>query len=173
MPPDGGIIRLENVQMKPLFPKSKLNAKLSIRVLGRTVRSNSLPCGHTDLHRRHPGVKEDFVKGVLIIEVFSTSFRPEMVENEASKDVEGLLRVSETAGVVREKSGGGHLRLPRRLRLEARKARWARGCGRFSIRPKCARRLSRLFEPWYNREGNAAGSLRRPSYTPCIEGGDP
>jgi hypothetical protein len=26
MPPNGGIIRLENVQMKPLFPKSKLNA---------------------------------------------------------------------------------------------------------------------------------------------------
>jgi hypothetical protein len=88
MPPDGGVIRPENVQMKPLFPKNKLNAKLSIQVFGQTVRSNSLPGGHTDLHCCHPGVKEDFVKGVLIIKVFSTSFRPEMVENEASKDVE-------------------------------------------------------------------------------------
>jgi hypothetical protein len=61
MPLDGGIIRPENVQMKPLFPKSKLNAKLSVRVLGRTVRSNSLPSGHTDLHRRHPSAMENFV----------------------------------------------------------------------------------------------------------------
>jgi hypothetical protein len=25
MPPDGGIVRLENVQMKPFFPKGELN----------------------------------------------------------------------------------------------------------------------------------------------------
>jgi len=70
------------------------------------VRSNSLPSGHTDLHRRHPGAKKDIVKGELIIKVFSTSFRPEMVKNETLKDVEGLTRVGEAVGVVREKSEG-------------------------------------------------------------------
>jgi len=56
MPPDGGIVRPENVQVQPFFPKGKLNANLSVRVLGLTVRSNGLPGGHTDLHRRNPGV---------------------------------------------------------------------------------------------------------------------
>ncbi len=106
MPFDGGIVRSKNVQMKPFFPKGKLNAKLSIRVLGRTVRSNGLPSGHTDLHRRHPGIEQDFAKGVLIIKVFSTSFRPEMVKDEATEDVEGLAGVSEAASVIREEAGG-------------------------------------------------------------------
>ncbi len=106
VPPDGGVIRLENVQMKPLFPKSKLNAKLSIRVLGRTVRYNGLPSGHTDLHRRHPSIEEDFVKGVLIIKVFSTSFRPEIIKDEASQDVEGLMGVGEASSVVCKEAGG-------------------------------------------------------------------
>jgi hypothetical protein len=105
MPRDGGIIRPENVQMEPFFPKSKLYGKLSIRVLGRTVRSNGLPSGHTDLHRCHPGIEEDFVKGVLIIKVFSISFRPEIVKDEASQNVEGLTGVGEAARVVREEAG--------------------------------------------------------------------
>jgi len=37
MPPDGGIVRPENVQVEPLFPKGELNTKLNLRVLGRTV----------------------------------------------------------------------------------------------------------------------------------------
>ncbi|CAM6031018.1 unnamed protein product [Sphagnum balticum] len=105
MPPKGGVIRPKNVQMEPFFPKSKLNAKMSDRVLGRTVRSNGLPAGHTDLHRRNPGIEEDFVKGVLIIKVFSTSFRPEIVKDEASQDVEGLTGVGEAARVVRKEAG--------------------------------------------------------------------
>jgi hypothetical protein len=56
MPPNGGIVRSENVQVKPFFSKVKLNATLDVRVSGRAVRSNSLPSGHTDLHRRHPGL---------------------------------------------------------------------------------------------------------------------
>jgi hypothetical protein len=56
VPPDGGTVRPENVQVKPFFPKGKLNAKLNVRVLGLMVRFNGLPGGHTDLHRRHPGV---------------------------------------------------------------------------------------------------------------------
>jgi hypothetical protein len=56
MPSNGGIVRPENVQVKPFFPKSKLNITLIIRVPGRTVGSNSLPGGHIDLNRRHPGL---------------------------------------------------------------------------------------------------------------------
>ncbi len=56
MPPNGGIVRPEDVQVKPFFPKSKLNATLNDRVPGGTVGSNGLPSGHTDLNRRHPGL---------------------------------------------------------------------------------------------------------------------
>ncbi len=57
MPPNGGIVRSKNVQVKPFFPKSKLNTTLNVRVPGRTVGSNSLPSGHTDLNCCHPGLK--------------------------------------------------------------------------------------------------------------------
>ncbi len=76
MPPDGGIIRSENVQMKPLFPKGELNTTLDVQVLSRVVGSNSLPSGHTDLNRHHPGLKEDFLKRVPVVELFSAPFRP-------------------------------------------------------------------------------------------------
>jgi hypothetical protein len=56
MPLNGGIVRSENVQVKPFFPKGKFYATLDVRVPGRAVRSNSLPSGHTDLNRRHPGL---------------------------------------------------------------------------------------------------------------------
>ncbi len=74
MPPDGGTVRPENVKLKPLFSKGELNASLNVRVFGRAVGSNGLPSGHTDLNRRHPGVEENFLKGVVVIEMFSTSF---------------------------------------------------------------------------------------------------
>jgi len=61
MPPDSGIVRPENVQLEPFFLKGKLYTTLNVRVSGRTVGSNSLPSGHTDLNRRHPGLKEDFL----------------------------------------------------------------------------------------------------------------
>jgi hypothetical protein len=70
------------------------------------VRSNGLPGGHIDLKRHHPGVEQDFAKGVLIIKMFSTSFRPEIIQKEAMKDVERLPGVSEAASVVREEAWG-------------------------------------------------------------------
>jgi hypothetical protein len=106
MPPNGGIVRLENVQMKPFFSKGELNAELSVRVPGRTARSNGLPGGHTDLNRRHPGVEKDFAEGVLIIIMFSTSFRPEIINKEVTEDVKWLPGVSEATGVVREEAWG-------------------------------------------------------------------
>ncbi len=106
MPPDGGIVRPENVQVEPLFPKGELNTRLNVRVLGRTVGSNGLPSGHTDLDRRHPGLEKNFLEGILAVEVFPAPFRPEMVEDEGTKDVERLLGVRKSAGVVREEAGG-------------------------------------------------------------------
>ncbi len=70
------------------------------------MRSNGLPGGHTDLNRHHPGVEQDFAKGVLIIKMFSTSFRPEIIDKEATKDVERLSGVSEAASVVHEEAWG-------------------------------------------------------------------
>ncbi len=71
---------------------------LSVRILGRTVRSNSLPSGHTDLHRRHPGLKENLLEGVLVAKMPSASFRPEVIEHKVTKDVE----VSEAVNVIHE-----------------------------------------------------------------------
>ncbi len=106
MPPDGGIVRPENVQVEPLFPKGELNAKLNVRIVGRTVGSNGLASGHTDLDRRHPGLEKNFLEGILAVEVFPAPFRPEVVEDEGTKDVERLLGVHKSAGVVREEAGG-------------------------------------------------------------------
>jgi hypothetical protein len=106
MPPDGGIVRPENVQVKPLFPKGEFNTKLNVRVLGRTVGSNGLPSGHTDLDRRHPGLEKNFLEGMLAIEMFPAPFRPEMVEDESTKDVERLPGVRKSSGVVCEEAGG-------------------------------------------------------------------
>ncbi len=69
------------------------------------MRSNGLPRGHTDLNGGHPGLSEDLLEGILVTKVFPTSFRPEVVKNEATKDVQWLLGVSEAANVVGKKLG--------------------------------------------------------------------
>jgi hypothetical protein len=91
MPPDGGIVRSHNVHMKPFFSKVRFNASLSVRVLGGQLRSNGLRRGHTDLNGGHPGLGENRGEGVLIIKVFSTSFRPEAVDNEVCKMFKGCM----------------------------------------------------------------------------------
>jgi hypothetical protein len=102
MPPNGGIVRPENVQVKPFFPKGKLNTTLVDRVPGRTVGFNSLPSGHTDLNRRHPGLKKDILKGITVVEVHPAPFRPKVVEDETPEDIEWLASVRVASGVVRE-----------------------------------------------------------------------
>jgi len=76
MPSNGGIVRFENVQVKPLFPKGTFNTTLNFRVFGRAVRSNGFPSSHTNFNRRHLGLKKDFLKGIFVVEVFSAPFRP-------------------------------------------------------------------------------------------------
>jgi hypothetical protein len=102
----GGEEMPPNVQVKPFFPKSNLYTTLNVRVPGRTVGSNSLPSGHTDLNRCHPSLKENFLHRIMVVEVFSTPFRPQMVQNEAPEYVERLPNVREASGVVREEARG-------------------------------------------------------------------
>jgi hypothetical protein len=79
---------------------------LDVGILGGVVRSNGLPSGHTNLNGGHPSLKENLFERVLVIEVPSAPFRPEVVEEKATEDVQGLSKVGETAGVVREEPGG-------------------------------------------------------------------
>ncbi|CAK9197193.1 unnamed protein product [Sphagnum troendelagicum] len=171
MPPDGGIILPENVQMKPFFPKSKLDAKLSFRVLGRTVKFNSLPSGHTNLHRRHPGLKKNFLKGVVIVKVHSASFRPEVIENEATEDVQWLPGVGEAAGVIREESWGIIFVLHGGFTEENKRPIECEVAG--SIRPRFVRKLSKRAEPCGIREDNVEDIPRHLRYTLCIGEGSP
>jgi hypothetical protein len=70
------------------------------------MRSNGLPSGHADLNGGHPGLKENLVERILITEVPSTPLRPDLVEEKATEDIQGLSGVGEVAGVIREKPEG-------------------------------------------------------------------
>ncbi|CAK9208700.1 unnamed protein product [Sphagnum troendelagicum] len=76
---------------------------LDVRIPGMAMRSNSLLSGHTDLNRRHPGLEEDLLEGVVVTKVLLAPFGPEVIEDKATKDVEWLSEVGEIAGVVHEK----------------------------------------------------------------------
>jgi len=78
---------------------------LNNQVLGGPVRSNGLLKGHADLNGGHPGFSENLLEGILITEVFPTSFRPEVVKNKATKDIQWLPGVSEAPNVVGKEPG--------------------------------------------------------------------
>jgi len=84
MPPDGGIIIPEDVHVQPLFSEVNFDVSLNVKVLSGPMRSNGFPRSHTDLNDGHPGLREDFLEGVLVLEVSPTSLRPEVVENETT-----------------------------------------------------------------------------------------
>jgi hypothetical protein len=63
-------------------------------------RSNGPPGGHANLGRGLPRLKENLLERVLAVEVFMTSLRPEVVNQEAPEDVERLAAVSEVARVI-------------------------------------------------------------------------
>jgi hypothetical protein len=46
------------------------------------------------------------MQGIPVVEVLSTPFRPEIVQDEAPENVKRLTSVRETSGVVREEAGG-------------------------------------------------------------------
>jgi hypothetical protein len=69
------------------------------------MRSNGLPKGHADLNGGHLGLSENLLEGVLITEVFPTSFRLKVVKNKAMKDIQWMLGVSEAPSVVGKEPG--------------------------------------------------------------------
>ncbi len=69
------------------------------------MRSYGLPRGHADLNGGHPGLNENLFEGVLITEVFPTSFQPEVVENKTTEDIQWLHGVSEAPSVVCKEPG--------------------------------------------------------------------
>jgi len=69
------------------------------------MRSNGLPSGHTDLNRCHPGLEEDLLEGVLVTKVPSAPFRPKVIKDKTTEDVERLFEVGETTDVVRKEPG--------------------------------------------------------------------
>ncbi len=81
MPPDGGIVRPHDAPVEPLFFEFRLDASLLVRVLVGPLRSNGFPGSHTDLNGGHPGLGENRGERVLVIKMFSTSFRPKHVDN--------------------------------------------------------------------------------------------
>jgi hypothetical protein len=79
MPPDGGIVLPEDVQMKPLISKSFFDPSLSVRVFVGAMSSNSFLGGHADLDGGHPGQVEYSLERVLVAKVPSAPFGPEIV----------------------------------------------------------------------------------------------
>jgi len=134
------------------------------------VRFNGLPSGHTDLHRRHPGLEKNFLEGVMVAEMFPASFRPEVVEDESAKNVERLSGVSKSASVVREEAGGVRPRVPWWPRQGAQNARRSWDRGEFSICSRCAWKPSTHFEPLGNQVSSAEGFPRHRSCTSCSGG---
>ncbi len=81
MPPDGGVVRPHDAPVEPFFFELSFNAILFDRVRVGPLRSNGFPGSHADLNGGHPGLGENRGERVLVIEMHSTSFRPESVNN--------------------------------------------------------------------------------------------
>jgi len=99
-PRNGSLALPKDAAMKPFSLKGKLNAIMIVLspILARL--SNGLPSGHAHLCRRFPRLEQNPFKGVLAVKVPSASFRPEIIEQKAPKNVEGLSPVGEATRVV-------------------------------------------------------------------------
>ncbi len=100
MPQNGALALPKDMVVKPFRPKGLLNVILPIQLPSTTRRSNGPPGGHADLGRGFPGLQKDSLEGVEAFEVIPTSLGPEIVEQEAPEDVEGLTGVRETTRMV-------------------------------------------------------------------------
>jgi hypothetical protein len=78
-PPDGGAITPKDVHMKPFRSKGELNPSLHSRVIDRPRGLDGLPGGHADFDGGHPGLREDFVDGVAVVEVLTASLGPKVI----------------------------------------------------------------------------------------------
>jgi hypothetical protein len=79
-PRNGSLTLPKDVVVKPLGHKGFFNTTLKVLVPILARRSNGFLGGHADFGRSFPRLKQDFLKGVLVIEVSATSFRLEVVE---------------------------------------------------------------------------------------------
>jgi hypothetical protein len=105
-PRNGNLALPKDVAMKPFSLKGMLNAILFILIPSLTRGPDGLLGGHADLGRSLPRLKENSLEGVLAVEVFATSFGPEVIEQEAPEDVEGLASIGEAARMVAVKVRG-------------------------------------------------------------------
>jgi len=64
--------------------------------------SDGLPGGHADFDRGHPGLSENLLEGVLVVEVLSAPPNPQIVQEKTPEDVKGLPEVREAPLVVGE-----------------------------------------------------------------------
>jgi hypothetical protein len=64
---------------------------LNTRVLGGLKEINGLPRGHPNLNSSHLGLLKDFLREILIIEMFPTFLRSKEVEDKAEKDINDCL----------------------------------------------------------------------------------
>jgi len=99
-PRNGSLALPKDVAVKPFSLKGLLNAILIILIPNLTRGHDGPPGGHADLGRSFPRLKENSLEGVLAVEMFATSLGPEVVEQEAPEDVEGLTSIGEAAHVV-------------------------------------------------------------------------
>ncbi len=90
VPRSGNLILPKDVSMKPFSLKGLLNASLSAMFSLMACGSNGLPGGHSDLGGGLPGLQEHSLEGVLVVEVPTAPFRPEIEKEEAPKNVKGL-----------------------------------------------------------------------------------
>jgi hypothetical protein len=84
----------------PFCPKGLINPSLNTRFPGGPKGVDGLPSGHPNLNGSHPSLLKDFPRGILVIEMLSTSLRPKEVEDEATKDVKRLSHVREAPYMV-------------------------------------------------------------------------
>jgi hypothetical protein len=92
--------------MTPFRPKGLLNPSLNTRVPGGPKGINGLPSGHPNLNGCHLGLLEDFPRGILIIEMLSTSLRPKEIEDKTPKDVKRLSDIGEASYMLPLNPGG-------------------------------------------------------------------
>jgi hypothetical protein len=99
-PQNGSLALPKDAAVKPFSLKGKLNAILIVLSPILARRSNGLPGGHAHLHRSFPGLEHNPFEGVLAIKVPLAPFGPEIIEQKAPKNVEGLSPLGEATQVV-------------------------------------------------------------------------
>ncbi len=87
MPHNGSTVLPKDVRVTPFRPKGLFNSILDARLLGGLEAIDGFPSSHLDFDDGHAGLLENVRRGALVVKMHPTSFGPEEVENETSKDV--------------------------------------------------------------------------------------